>query len=199
MSPGPDFALVSRFAALNGRRIGLCASVGIAGGMGINTVAAIVGIGAVITASPRLFHAMSIVGAVYLSYLGVRSLLAMREKESGWAAKSARKGDFGAILPWTAFRQGLITNMLNPKSIVFLVALFPRFLTDHATLWDRTVLGAITVLVVLLWFSAMALAVGAFQNFFQKPASRRILNGVTGAVLVGLGVSLLLVNDLPRG
>ncbi|WP_326694568.1 LysE family translocator [Streptomyces sp. NBC_01267] len=192
MSPGPDFALVSRFAALRGRRVGLGASAGVAAGMAVNTLAAVFGVGAVVAASPALFKAVAVVGAIYLLYLGVRSLLAARESgigpetETGTAPAATESSA-------TAFRQGLITNVLNPKSVVFLVALLPQFLTDRSTWLDKTVLGVITVLAVLLWFSVVALAVGALQAVFRKPVARKVLNIATGLVLISLGVILFLV------
>ncbi|MCH0539318.1 LysE family translocator [Streptomyces sp. MUM 203J] len=193
MSPGPDFALVSRFAALRGRRVGLGASAGVAAGMAVNTAAAVLGVGAVVAASPTVFRAVSIVGACYLIYLGVRSLMAAREP--GPAAPDTAAPDPETPVPAaestvTAFRQGLITNVLNPKSVVFLVALLPQFLTDSSTWLDKSVLGAITVLAVLLWFSLVALAVGAFQSVFRRPGARKALNAVMGLVLIALGASL---------
>lgn len=197
MSPGPDFALVSRFAALRGRRVGLGASAGVAAGMAVNTAAAVLGVGAVVAASPAVFRAVSIVGACYLIYLGVRSLMAAREPVAAGPEAASDAGTPGPDTPApaaestaTAFRQGLITNVLNPKSVVFLVALLPQFLTDSSTWLDKSVLGVITVLAVLLWFSLVALAVGAFQSFFRRPGARKALNAVMGLVLIALGASL---------
>ncbi len=180
MSPGPDFALVSRFAALRGLSL-----------IHINTAAAVVGVGAALAASPTVFRAITLAGAAYLCYLGVRSLLAARATDGG-GLQDADTGDGESGVRRAAFRQGLITNVLNPKSIVFLVALLPQFLTDHSTWADKSVLGVITVLMVLVWFSAVSLAVGAFQAAFHRPAARRALNIATGLVLIALALVIVL-------
>ncbi|WP_035858407.1 LysE family translocator [Kitasatospora cheerisanensis] len=192
MSPGPDFALVSRFAALRGRAAGLGAAVGVAVGMAVNTAAAVVGVGAALAASPAVFRAITLAGAAYLCHLGVRSLLAARAADGGPAAADAGTGAGAQDVWWTAFRQGLVTNVLNPKSIVFLVALLPQFLTDRSTWADKALLGAVTVLMVLAWFTAVSLAVGAFQAVFRRPAARHVLNATTGLVLVALALALVL-------
>ncbi|TXS34894.1 LysE family translocator [Streptomyces sp. t39] len=191
MSPGPDFALVSRFAALRGRLAGLGAAAGVAAGMAVNTVAAVVGVGAALAASPTAFRAITLAGAAYLCYLGVRSLLAARAADGG-GLQDAGAGQAEGGVRWAAFRQGLITNVLNPKSIVFLVALLPQFLTDRSTWADKSVLGAVTVLMVFVWFCAVSLAVGAFQAAFRRPAARRVLNVATGTVLVALALVIVL-------
>ncbi|GAA3935799.1 LysE family translocator [Streptomyces gulbargensis] len=205
MSPGPDFALVSRFAALRGRPAGLGAAAGVAAGMAVNTVAAVVGVGAALAASPTVFRAITLAGAAYLCYLGVRSLLAARTTDTGAladgdsgterdAGSGARSGSGRNDVRWAAFRQGLITNVLNPKSIVFLVALLPQFLTDRSTWADKSLLGVVTVLMVLLWFTAVSLAVGSFQAFFRRPAARRALHAATGLVLIALALVIVLTS-----
>ncbi|MET8468830.1 LysE family translocator [Streptomyces sp. NPDC006422] len=191
MSPGPDFALVSRFAALRGRLAGLGAATGVAAGMAVNTIAAVAGVGAALTASPAVFRAVTLAGAAYLCYLGVRSLLAARTVDDGGRQDTDADQGAGSVRR-AAFRQGLITNVLNPKSIVFLVALLPQFLTDRSTWADKSVLGAVTVLMVLVWFCAVSLAVGAFQAVFRRPSARRALNAVTGLVLIALAVVIAL-------
>lgn len=191
MSPGPDFALVSRYAALRGRLAGLGAAAGVAAGMAVNTVAAVVGVGAALAASPAVFRAITLTGAAYLCYLGVRALLAARAADGGGLGESAGGQREGSVR-WVAFRQGLVTNVLNPKSIVFLVALLPQFLTDRSTWADRSVLGLVTVLMVFLWFCAVSLAVGAFQSVFRRPGARRVLNAATGVVLIVLAAVIVL-------
>lgn len=191
MSPGPDFALVSRFAALRGRLAGLGAAAGVAAGMAVNTIAAVVGVGAALAASPAVFRAITLAGAAYLCYLGVRSLLAARASDDGALADAATGQSEGGVR-WAAFRQGLVTNVLNPKSIVFLVALLPQFLTDRSTWADKSALGAVTVLMVFVWFCAVSLAVGAFQRVFRRPGARRALNIATGLVLIALALVIVL-------
>ncbi|GIF06974.1 LysE family translocator [Actinoplanes siamensis] len=192
LSPGPDFALVTRFAALYGRRAGIAAGVGIGGGMAVNTFAALLGVGAVVAAAPWLYDTIRYLGAAYLLYLGVMALWSLRRRagasgpgEHAEAAGSARGQ------AWRAFRQGLITNILNPKAIVFLVALMPQFMPASPAVLDRVVVGVVTTAVVLGWFVLVALAVSAMRRILQRPAVRRGLDALTGMLLVGLAVRLV--------
>ncbi|BCL15120.1 LysE family translocator [Micromonospora sagamiensis] len=194
LSPGPDFALVTRHAALHGRRAGVAAGVGIGGGMAVNTLAALLGVGAVIAAAPWLYATIRYLGAAYLVYLGAMALLSLRRRSGGEEASEPGpdgpppgRGQVGS-----AFRQGLITNILNPKAIVFLVALMPQFMPAAPSVLDRVVVGSVTTAVTLGWFVLVALAVSALRRVFRRPAVRRGLNAVTGTLLVGLAVRLVL-------
>jgi threonine/homoserine/homoserine lactone efflux protein len=192
MSPGPDFTLVTRLAIVGGRRAGVGAAAGIAAGMAVNTAAALAGVGAVIAAAPWLYTTVRLLGAAYLVYLGVTALLSLRRRDGGPAGDDdgplqARGGQVAA-----AFRQGLVTNILNPKAIVFLVALMPQFMPPDPAPLERVLLGTVTVGIVLGWFVVVALAVSAMHRLFRRPAARRAVNAVSGTVLVALAVRVAL-------
>ncbi|WP_216212715.1 LysE family translocator [Amycolatopsis aidingensis] len=188
ISPGPDFAVVLRHAALSGRRAGSATALGITAGILVWSVVAAFGVAGLLAASATAFTVVKLAGAAYLVFLGAKALLA------------ARRG--GESLPWSpepdalgagrAFRQGLLCNVLNPKCAVFFVALLPQFLPAAPTLADTVLLSAIPVLCTALWFLVVANVVGAMRRLFTAPRVRRTLDAVTGTLLVALGLRLAL-------
>jgi len=201
MSPGPDFAIVTRHAVLSGRGAGLAASLGIAAGLGVNSAAAIAGIGAIIASTPELYTAMRIAGALYLIYLGVRALLSLRPAERS-GESHVDTGTEERAEPeeplekqsrmTTPFRQGFVTNLLNPKAIIFLVALMPQFLPDEPTVNQRLIIGAVTVVAAFAWFALLALVFSFFRTVLQRPRARNAVNGLTGAALILIGARIAL-------
>ncbi|MEV4311364.1 LysE family translocator [Actinocrispum sp. NPDC049592] len=188
MSPGPDFVIVTRHAAVSGRRAGMATAFGIASGVFVWAVVAAFGVASLLAASAMAFTVVKLVGAVYLAYLGVKALIAARRRrekvELGQSATTVR--------PWSAFRQGLWTNLLNPKCAVFFVALMPQFLAGTPRLDQTLLLSALAVVVTVVWFTVLANIVGALRKFFTSPRVRRTMDAVTGTILVGLGVKIAL-------
>ncbi|MGX6603283.1 LysE family translocator [Micromonosporaceae bacterium Da 78-11] len=192
-SPGPDFAVVTRYAALSGRIPGVAAAAGVATGMAINTTLAIAGVGALVAASQTLYTIVKLVGAAYLVYLAIKILLSLRRREGDVDEQPAptdepldRKG------LWAAYRHGLFANFLNPKVVIFLVTLMPQFLPTRPTLAEQLLFGAVSVLAVLNWFSIVAVTVGSFRRAFRRRKVRNIVNGVTGAALLLVAVRIAL-------
>ncbi|MEU4625438.1 LysE family translocator [Actinoplanes sp. NPDC023801] len=181
-SPGPDFAVVTRYAALSGRIPGVAAAAGVATGMAVNTALAIAGVGALVAASQTLYTAVKLIGAAYLVYLAIRILLSLRQRGSDETAPADEVLDRRGL--WTAYRHGLFANFLNPKVVVFLVTLMPQFLPQRPTLTEQILFGVISVVAVLNWFSIVAVTVGTFRRAFRRRKVRNILNGVTGGVLL---------------
>jgi threonine/homoserine/homoserine lactone efflux protein len=191
MSPGPDFAIVTRNAMISGRRAGMACGVGIAVGVFAWAVVTALGIAGLLAASAVAFTAVKLVGAAYLVLLGIRALLA------------ARRGDYdsnddgvphipGARTTGTlaAFRQGLVTNLLNPKVAVFFVALLPQFLPTSATAVDHLWLGVVAAGVTLIWFTVLAGVVSALRRLLTANRVRRTIDAVMGTLLVGLGIRI---------
>jgi threonine/homoserine/homoserine lactone efflux protein len=187
MSPGPDFAIVTRNAMISGRRAGMACGLGIAVGVFAWAVVTALGVAGLLAASAVAFTAVKLVGAGYLVFLGVRALLA------------ARRGDYDAAqhIPGTraagalaAFRQGLVTNLLNPKVAVFFVALLPQFLPTSATAVDHLMLAVVAAGVTLTWFTVLAGVVSALRRLLTTNRVRRAIDAVMGTLLVGLGIRL---------
>ncbi|MGW5668637.1 LysE family translocator [Micromonospora sp. NPDC003776] len=192
MSPGPDFAVVVRHSAVSGRAHGTLAATGVAAGVFGWAVAAASGVAALVTLVPVAFTVVKLVGAAYLAFLGFRSLVSARRAgdvpPEPAAPAAARPGR------WAAFRDGLLCNILNPKAAVFFVALLPQFLPADPGLVDTVALSVVAVAITGAWFLAVATLVAGLRRLFARPAVRRAVDGVSGLVLLGLGVRLALTS-----
>ncbi|MET9001701.1 LysE family translocator [Amycolatopsis sp. Hca4] len=187
MSPGPDFVVVTRSALAGGRRAGIAAGTGIALGVFAWVVAIALGVAAVLTASAVAFTVVKLAGAAYLVFLGVKAWLAVRRGEYRDLAPATGPRQLTA---GAAFRQGLVTNLLNPKVAVYFLALLPQFLpADGATL-QTLELAAIATAGTVLWFVTLAVVVGALKRFFSAGRVRRGLDAILGTVLVALGLKV---------
>lgn len=185
MSPGPDFVLVVRNSLTAGKTTGVFCALGIGAGVLVWAVAAAVGVAGLLAASATLFSLVKLCGAVYLIYLGVRALLsAASQRIDGLELET------GAGLRRSAFFQGLVTNLLNPKTAVFFVALLPQFLPREATLVSVVELCLLTATVTVSWFMVLAVSVGTLRNTLVRPRIRRVIDAVTGTFLVGLGARI---------
>jgi threonine/homoserine/homoserine lactone efflux protein len=175
-TPGPDTALTVRNAVLGGRRAGVATALGVAAGQATWTVAASAGVAALLVASEPAFLALRAVGAAYLVWLGLQALLAAARPGAHDHARRRRRGG-------TPFRQGLLSNLANPKMAVFFTSLLPQFGATFAAL---LALGALFCAMTLLWLTAIACA----GHVLARPRVRRAIDAVTGALLVALGVRL---------
>jgi threonine/homoserine/homoserine lactone efflux protein len=181
MSPGPDFAVVLRRAALGGRRPGMAAAAGVAAGVFGWALAAAGGIAALLSVVPAILTVIRIAGAGYLVYLGAKALRG-----------AAAPVETAAAAGRSAFRDGLLCNLLNPKAAVFFVALLPQFLPAHPGPLDAVALSLIAVGITLVWFLTVANLVAALRRILRRPRVRRTIDGVSGAALIGLGARLAL-------
>ncbi|WP_323373846.1 LysE family translocator [Plantactinospora alkalitolerans] len=189
MSPGPDFAVVLRRSVLAGRAHGMASAVGVAAGVFAWAVAAATGVAALVAVTSVAFTVIKLVGAGYLVYLGVNAL-----------RSALRSGDFrsgpnpgSTVEPglWGAFRDGLLCNALNPKAAIFFVALLPQFLPAGAGLVSMLTLSLVAVVITTAWFITVANVVATARRVLSRPATRRFIDGMSGTVLIGLGVRLV--------
>ncbi len=182
-TPGQDTALTIRNTLLGGRRAGIATALGVAGGQAVWTVAAAVGVVAILRASQPAFTVLRLAGAAYLVLLGVQALLAAwRRREI-----AAVGGGDGGAGPRRALRQGLISNLANAKMVVFFTSLLPQFGTTFPVLLG---LGLAFSLLTLSWLAAYAVVVARARRFVERDRVRRALEAVTGTVLVALGLRL---------
>jgi RhtB (resistance to homoserine/threonine) family protein len=185
--PGPDTAIVTKHALLAGRRGGVFASVGVATGLAIWTLAAAVGVAAILRASEVAFLALKIAGAIYLVWMGIqllrdRSTLAPGVGGDGAPRRGAAK---------KALRQGLLSDLSNPKIAVFFTSFLPQFVHgDSHGFASLLVLGTIFCVLTLLWLVFYGMLVGHGSAVLRRPAVRRALDRFTGVVLVAFGIRL---------
>lgn len=181
LTPGPATALVLRVAARDGRRAALGTIAGNSVGVLMWGCLSAVGVSSLILASQIAFDVLRFGGALVLIVLGVRSL--MHRGEQSAESVDVPRGRVG-------WRSGLVTAVANPKLAVFFVALFPQFLSPHAAVLPAALAMAATIVAYdLIWFSALAYAVDR-AGAVLRPRLRRIMERVTGGVLVALGVSI---------
>ena len=187
--PGPDMALVARNALVGGRRAGMATSAGSAAGLCVWTLAASVGLAAVLRASEPAFLALRIAGAAYLFYLGARALwTAVRGGDGGGDVERLRRRE---ITSRVALRQGLLSNLANPKIAVFFTSFLPQFVPNpHAAFLSLLSLGLVFSAMTLAWLCGYSVAVARAGDVLRRPRIRRALEGVTGTVLVAFGLRL---------
>jgi threonine/homoserine/homoserine lactone efflux protein len=178
VTPGVDMALVTKNALLYGHRAARATALGVNLGIFIWTLAAALGLAAVIAASAAAFTAIKLAGAAYLVYLGVRTLLGSHQP----VAVAARGN---------AFRQGLTSNLLNPKIAVFFTSLLPQFVdAQHAQPQDLLLLGVLFNSLGVIWLLAYASLAARGRDLLARPRIKRALDRLSGVALVGLGVRL---------
>ncbi|WP_203291045.1 LysE family translocator [Maricaulis parjimensis] len=184
LSPGPDMAFTLATAASRGPRAGLGAVAGIITGGLIWTLAAAAGLAALVAASEHALTVVRYAGGAYLVWLAIRTVRAL---DAPMHAKSARDA-------WHGFRQGLMTNLLNPKIGLFFLALLPQFTNpDIGPVWLQMLsLGLIFFAMGTIILTIVALAAGAARDRLARSArSRRVLNGLAATAFGGLGLRLL--------
>lgn len=191
VAPGPDTVLVTKNALIHGRRAALGTSLGVNTGLLIWTVAAALGVAAVVRESAVAFTVLKLVGAVYLVWLGLQALRAARRHAAPESLHTTRQSRrVGALL---GFRQGLLSNLANPKIAVFFTGLLPQFVSAREPILEPfLLLGGLFVLMTLVWLSGYALLAVRASALLGRPRVRATLDRVTGVVLVGLGVRLAL-------
>ncbi|WP_320151500.1 LysE family transporter [uncultured Tolumonas sp.] len=187
-SPGPDFALVSRQALLQGRRAGLWVSLGIALGLGIHIAYSAAGLATLIAHSTMWMNAIKLIGGSYLLYLGYQGIRA--KAQSGIIANEP-----AVIMDVAAHHlvgKGFLCNALNPKAPIYFLSLFTIVLSPNLPASTLVIYGVWIMLLQLFWFSLITL-------FFSQPTIRRRflaishwIDRVFGVAMMGLGLKVLL-------
>ncbi|MCX2686559.1 LysE family translocator [Pseudomonas sp. DCB_AW] len=188
ISPGADFAMVTRSSYAQGRKAGLAAAVGIALGVQVHVLYTVLGIAVIISQSPSLFLFMKVVGAGYLIYLGYKSLTnTTRIRLDGIGQNT------GASL-WAALRTGFLTNALNPKTMLFVISAYTQVVQPGSPLALDFAYGAFMSFAHWVWFSLVAV-------FFSSTALRKamierqvMMDRVIGLALIGLGLAVVMAS-----
>lgn len=183
--PGPDTAIVTKNTIVYGKKAGFQTMIGSCCGLVIHTIAAVAGLSALIVQSAVAFTILKYVGAAYLCYLGVRTLMNMRAKKVTNEEKLVEaKGK-------SAFMQGFITNVTNPKVAVFFLTFLPQFLAPDANVFLAFLaMGSIYSGMTLVWFIFYVYLLNSIRNFMQRPATAAVIEAMTGIVLIGFGIKL---------
>ncbi|MBD8602405.1 MULTISPECIES: LysE family translocator [unclassified Pseudomonas] len=185
ISPGPDFAMVTRNSYAYGRQSGLIAALGIACGVQVHVFYTVFGIAVIITQSPLLFMGMKWLGAGYLIYLGVRSLLNTSK------LALANVGG-GAPSLCSAFRTGFFTNALNPKTMLFVVATYSQVVQAGSSIMTNFAYGLFMSFSHWVWFSIVALFFSSGPLRRRMLEKQHVVDRVIGTALIGLAACLVL-------
>ncbi|NMM27860.1 MAG: LysE family transporter [Glaciimonas sp.] len=183
VSPGPDFAMVTRNSYLHGRNAGLLAALGIALGVQVHVFYTMFGIGLIIAHSPSLFTLIKITGALYLIVIGWKT----------FANKSTLAIDLHAgspVSPFKVFSNGFLTNALNPKTTLFVVSTYTQVVQPATPLTTQFGYGLFMSATHFFWFALVAIFFSQ-QAFRSRMISHQnVVDKLIGSILMGLGVSL---------
>lgn len=182
LTPGPNMAWLALLAATEGRRRGLAAVAGVATGLAVMGAAAAFGLAALVQAQPLVYQALRWAGLGYLMWLGYQA----------WTGADREEGGPMGLSAWRYFRQGVITNVLNPKAAVFFVTVLPSFLPTNASLMQNLEFSAIYVVVATAVHAAIVVAAGATHAAMSNPARVTLARRVMALALVGVAVWLFL-------
>lgn len=191
MSPGPDFAMVTRNSLIYSRKIAIYTSLGIALGISIHVAYSLLGISFIISKSIILFNTIKYIGAGYLLYIGYKSLKAKPTKD---IPENSLMETTKHISNKSAVWSGFLTNVLNPKATLFFLALFTQVINPLTPKYIQLFYGLEMMIITFIWFSIVSILfsnnlIKAKVNKFQHYIER-----VTGAVLVGLGIKVALTS-----
>jgi threonine/homoserine/homoserine lactone efflux protein len=193
VTPGPDMALVLRNGMRGGVPVAWWTGLGCCSGIAVHATAAVIGLSALLAASATAFTVVKLVGAAYLVYLGLSALWHSRrnpgapQAAAGLAPVTVGRG--------TAFRQGMVSNLLNPKIALIFLSLIPQFVSPGEPAFATTaVLAAVFLGLALLWWRLFSFAVAGLGRLLSRPRVRTAFERATGAVLIGLGARVALTD-----
>ena len=188
VTPGPDMAVVTKNALAHGRRGVLLTTSGIGLALVIWVTATAVGLSALLRTSGEVLFALKIVGALYLAYLGVRTLFESRQQPNDLLAGTAPAAPAHAV-----FRQGFLSAISNPKLGVFFVTFLPQFVLPGQAVLPRLLeLGVTFAVIGWVWMNVYGLFVTRLRDVITAPRVRQWMQRVTGVVLLGFGARLAL-------
>lgn len=187
VTPGADTMLVLRNTFSGGRRGGVMTAVGGCSGLVVHASFSALGLSLILVRSAAVFEAIKLAGACYLVWLGVQSIT------------SATRGRATPLLHATGarrrsryyFANGFLTNILNPKVSLFYLAFLPQFIRPGDSVLLRSgILGSIHLVFSLAWLVTVAVLVKRLRDTLTRPSTRRLMDWLTGSLLVGLGIRL---------
>ncbi|WP_192034729.1 LysE family translocator [Halomonas sp. YLGW01] len=191
ISPGVDTLLVIRNTTRGGLSDGVLTSLAICAGLFVHATVSALGISVILLQSAWAFSALKLAGAAYLIWLGLQSLASARRGTPLPVAGCAVERQ--SVSRWVPLREGFLSNVLNPKTVVFYMAFLPQFIApgDPAlakSLW----LAGVHFLIANLWQIGIAVMLGRAGHWLARRAVSRTLDGATGAVMVAFGLKLAL-------
>ena len=186
VSPGPDFAMITKNALGHSRKAGIYTALGIASAILFHTSYCVLGLAVIISQSLLIFNLIKFIGAGYLIYLGVKTLL--NKDKNAITTQQKQKTDLTAT---QAFRQGFLCNALNPKCIMFFLAIFTMVVKPHTSWSIQALYGVEMFLIAFIWFSALSMMLTHHRVIQVLNKAQKYIIKVMGAFLIGFGISLV--------
>lgn len=185
MSPGIDTALITKRTISDGRKDGYQMALGITTGSLVHTFAAAFGLSAILMKSAVAFEIVKYVGAIYLIYLGVSSFISRKKK----TVNDEDETHFD--IKKSAFKQGLLSNVLNPKVAMFFLTFLPQFVKAGENATEQLIMmGVIYTLLSISWFFIYVFFINFLREWLMSPKVQRVMDKATGLVLIGFGLKL---------
>lgn len=191
LTPGPDMLYLMARSASGGRHEGLAAGAGLWCGAMVHVLAAALGLSAIVMASAMAFTAVKLAGALYLFYLGVQAI-----RNAGSQFQPAAAPGVRSTGAWGAFRQGVLVDLLNPKTALFFMAFLPQFVRPEAgpVAAQLLMLGTLTVAVAIPIELAIILGAARLSDWLRRRQRlTQWMDHLLGTVFIGLGLRLLTV------
>lgn len=186
VTPGPDMLLVLKNGLQSGSRVGWMTGVGCCVGIAVHATLAVLGLSAILAASATAYTVVKLVGAAYLVYLGVTMVLSAWRGGDGHEAAVVQRVERSAA---GAFRQGLFTNLLNPKIAILFLTLLPQFVAaGEPRLATTATLAGIFLAIAIVWWWTFSLALGPISRVLRGRRIRRALDATAGTLLGAVGI-----------
>lgn len=193
MLPGPDFAIVTKNTLLHSRRAGIFTSIGIGSAIIVHMTYCILGLAIVISQSIVLFNTIKYIGAIYLIYLGITTLLSKQSaKPANTTVSRSHKTHLSDL---TALRQGFVCNLLNPKATLFFLALFTLIIKPETPLAWELIYGIEIILIAIGWFCLLTMILSHPRVIRLLNHIEHYISKVLGVFLIGFGAALALVKQ----
>lgn len=192
LTPGLDTVLVIRNTTRGGWKDGTVSSFGICCGLFAHASLSAIGISVILVQSAWLFQAVKLVGAMYLIWLGISSV------RSGWKAKGLVALNDSVLQKQPldmkrSFREGFLSNILNPKTAIFYLAFLPQFIDPQSSAFLQSmILASIHFVIAMLWQGGLSFMVEKAKQWLSKPSTNAWLESISGGVMVALGLQLAL-------
>ncbi|UHA75043.1 LysE family translocator [Paenibacillus sp. 481] len=199
LTPGADTALVTKSTIRYGKGGGSATVFGTATGILVHTFAAATGLSLLLAQSALLYEIVKWIGAAYLIFIGVTSLLSKRPS-SDKQQENEEEQTITALRPSTdysqlrkCYMQGVITNVLNPKVALFFLTFLPQFVdANEASFYPYMIMGVTYAVLLIVWLLVFIWFIHVMKTWFQKPQVQLVIERITGVILIGFGLKVAL-------
>jgi threonine/homoserine/homoserine lactone efflux protein len=184
MSPGPSLAMVVRHTLSGGRLHGIVCAWAHSIGIGVYALVTLLGLAAILKASPLMFNAIAIIGAIYLAWMGIQAL-----GSKGGMQQKLAAGEATSL--WIAARDGLAISLLNPKILLFFLALFSQFVLAAQTTTGQALIVFTPLIIDGLWYTVIAFVLSHSAVLPKLRAKAKLIDRLSGIVLILLSIRVV--------